>query len=73
MLTEADILRAARVMMHRHGHRAALRAAIRAIVLSRDGETQAAETWALVARRIQALHSPETRDRKRRSTKFVRR
>lgn len=60
MLSEREILRAALVMVARHGRQARNRAEFRADALHQAGELRAALTWRMVMRRIADF----TRDRR---------
>jgi hypothetical protein len=55
MLSEREILRAALVMVARHGRQARNRAEFRADALHQAGELRAALTWRMVMRRIDEL------------------
>ena len=55
MLSERDILRAALVMIARHGRQARARAEFRADALHQAGELRAALTWRMVMRCIDEL------------------
>ena len=55
MLNEQEILRAALVMIARHGRQARNRAEFRADALHQAGEPHAALNWRMVMRRIDEL------------------